>query len=98
MITKENIQHVLPVDDIMPHTEFCIFPKGGLPFCECMCTPEHQEVGDNDNGVTGLIVIHKSFDGREGVEWANEILQRPVCYKSGGMCKYNCQGLCKNAC
>lgn len=57
------------VDDIKPHLEKCTYPLIGMPYCDCPCEPELREV-END----GLLIIHNSFDGREGIEWAEEIL------------------------
>lgn len=51
--------HVLPVNDEREHQELTT----------CHCNPRVIE----ENGE--LIVIHNSFDGREAVEWANEILK-----------------------
>lgn len=51
--------HVLPVNDVKEHRESYI----------CPCLPEVKNEGGN------MIIIHNSFDGREGVEWANEILK-----------------------
>lgn len=52
------IWHTLPVDDIEEHEESST----------CKCEPEVEKVeGD-------LLIIHNSFDGREAVEWANDIL------------------------
>jgi len=50
--------HVLPNNDIKNHTESY----------SCSCHPEIQ----TENG--NVIIVHNSFDGREGVEWTNEIL------------------------
>lgn len=52
--------HVYPVDDLHEHT---------LVNCECACCPSmlHSEDGS-------CIVVHNSFDGREGLEQAKEIL------------------------
>lgn len=50
--------HVLPTDDIKIHTELS----------SCHCNPKIKYESGN------TIIIHNSFDGREGVEWANEIL------------------------
>jgi hypothetical protein len=69
MIDPNNIYHVLPIDDEKPHKEITHFRPVGLPFCDCECKPEHIET---ENG--GMIIVHNSFDGREGVEWANETL------------------------
>lgn len=50
--------HVLPVNDVEEHEE--------LTTCKCEPRVEFIE-GD-------MLIIHNSFDGREGVEWVNEIL------------------------
>lgn len=52
--------HVLPINDIKVHEESTT--------CEC----EPKVIHENGN----MIVVHNSFDGREGVEWANEILNK----------------------
>lgn len=67
MIDPE-IYHVLPCNDLREHIQQC-YP---LPFgmgCDCPCKPEVRE---QENG--NILVIHNSFDGREGVEWARELL------------------------
>lgn len=53
--------HVLPVNDLKEHTEDTT--------CECGPTVI-QEDGE-------LIVVHNAFDGREGLEMAQEILNTP---------------------
>ena len=50
--------HVLPNNDLEPHEESST----------CKCEPRVI----HENGE--MIIIHNSYDGREGVEWANEIL------------------------
>ena len=51
--------HVLPVDDIEEHEQSTT----------CKCEPKViHENGD-------IIIVHNSFDGSEGIEWANEILK-----------------------
>jgi hypothetical protein len=70
-IDPNNIQHVYPINDTHEHDTYCNFPVIGIPYCPCICKPEHKEL---DNG--GMIVVHNSFDGREGVEWTNEILKK----------------------
>lgn len=69
MINPDNVWHVLPVDDIQPHIDKVTYPPDGMPYCDCPCKPTCREEGKD-----GFLVIHNSFDGREGVEWANEIL------------------------
>lgn len=49
--------HVTPIDDLEPHTEDTT----------CKCQP--KVIFENGE----MIVIHSAFDGREGMEWVNEI-------------------------
>jgi hypothetical protein len=56
--------HVYPLDDIEEHDTS---DNGNT----CKCDPQ---VIIQDNAE--IIVVHNSFDGREGVEWANEILNK----------------------
>lgn len=68
-MSSEEIQHVYPVNDYRPHILKCErVDSYELPYCDCPCRPEHQEIGNIIEGVTGLIIVHNSFDGREGVE------------------------------
>lgn len=62
-----EVYHVLPTNDLKPHTEECICPPIGLPYCECVCKPVAQEEGEN------LLIIHNSFDGRENFESDNKV-------------------------
>jgi hypothetical protein len=55
--------HVYPINDIVPHTldgaeRAALTGKNG-----CLCGPEYR----HEHG--RLIVVHKSFDGREVSEW-----------------------------
>jgi hypothetical protein len=50
--------HVLPNNDKKEHSETY----------KCHCNPTIKIESGN------MIIVHNSFDGREGVEWANEIL------------------------
>lgn len=52
--------HVYPLDDIEEHD---------IETTLCKCEP--RIISDTD---ADIIVVHNSFDGREGVEWANDIL------------------------
>jgi hypothetical protein len=56
--------HVSPLDDIEEHD---LSDTGNT----CKCKPE---VIIQPNAE--IIVVHNSFDGREGIEWANEILKQ----------------------
>lgn len=51
--------HILPTNDLKDHEESTT--------CECEPKVEFQENGE-------MLVIHNSFDGREAVEMANEII------------------------
>lgn len=51
--------HILPVNDIEEHLEEST--------CNCLPKIEIQENGD-------LMIIHNSYDGREAVEMANQII------------------------
>lgn len=53
-----EVFHVLPINDTKEHRESYV----------CHCLPEVKHESGN------MIIVHNSFDGREGVEWANEIL------------------------
>lgn len=55
------IWHILPCNDIEEHDENTT--------CKCHPRVEMQENGD-------MLVIHNSFDGREAIEMANEILNK----------------------
>ena len=64
----DSTYHVFPTNDLKEHLLKAFYPVVGDPYCPCECNPRLQ-VEEN-----GLIFIHNSFDGREGVEWVNEIL------------------------
>lgn len=55
--------HVVPLNDLKPHDTS---DKGNT----CHCNPRVIIEPDSD-----IIVVHNSFDGREGLEWAEEILE-----------------------
>jgi hypothetical protein len=75
MILPSKINHVYHVDDIKEHHLWSDFRAGQLPSCKCECHPEHKELCPDESGEpTAMVIVHNSFDGREGVEWANEIL------------------------
>lgn len=68
MIDPNKVYHIYPNNDLKEHILHCEYPPIGIPFCPCVCKPIWKEVDDS------LLIIHNSFDGREGVEWAQEIL------------------------
>lgn len=62
MIDPDKIVHIIPVDDLEPHTAEIVLPPIGNPFCECKCRPSY--IFEEEN----MVVVHNSFDGREIVE------------------------------
>lgn len=55
------IIHITPVGDLREHLQDTM--------CECRPVVQMEESGD-------IICIHNSYDGREGLELANEVLGR----------------------
>lgn len=55
---EEEVLHIIPLNDEGEHEESSY----------CSCEPEVRLVNDV------VLVIHNAYDGREAVEWANEIL------------------------
>lgn len=68
MIDPDKVYHVHPLNDLEEHYLECVYPAIGHPYCPCKCDPYFKEDGEV------LLIVHNSFDGREGVEWANELL------------------------
>lgn len=74
----DNIYHVYPMNDDDDHDlstrlEFFKDDKGYQCIdiiANCKCHPKIDFQSDSG----AYIIVHNSFDGREGVEWANEIL------------------------
>lgn len=54
------IWHILPINDSEVHIEMG----------DCKCKPKIEVIEDR------VLIIHNSFDGREAVEWANEIINK----------------------
>lgn len=52
--------HVYPIDDMKEHK---------LDGMDCECDPNVIIEQNSD-----IIIVHNSFDGREGIEWTDEIL------------------------
>lgn len=61
VINSDIFNHVIPLDDIKEHIESI----------DCHCDPASEK---QDNGI--IVVIHHSYDGREWVEQANEIINK----------------------
>lgn len=51
--------NIIPINDSKEHTEDST----------CECCPMIVEEGSE------IIIVHNSFDGREAIEWAEEILK-----------------------
>lgn len=71
-IESQTVRHVVPLDDEEPHFRYSReedLPFGPFPRCDCHCHPRWEREGDV------IIFIHSSFDGREALEWAKEILK-----------------------
>lgn len=83
---EDNIWHVFPIGDSKDHvleTEWKTVEYGTLInnqpthnieqrlICHCKCGATYKE---EPNGA--IIVIHNSYDGREGLEWVNEIFNK----------------------
>lgn len=69
VIDHEGYIEVYPEDEDVMH-DHVVWEKDGEYLCDCECKP----VPKLENG--RLIIVHNSLDGREGVEWANEILKK----------------------
>ena len=54
--------HVMPINDLEEHIESVM----------CICDPQVSIIEETND----YLVTHNSFDGREGVELANEILKK----------------------
>ena len=72
-----NIQHVSPVADSETHIYKIQWgaegdPDDTWPTCICECNPRRKYTSGNE----GWIFVHDAFDGRLGIEWANEILKQ----------------------
>lgn len=68
VIPIDDFIHVVPVDDIENHTTELAW-VGLMHMFTCKCKPRLEFEKDK------IIIIHSSFDGREGLEWANELLK-----------------------
>ena len=69
IIDPDKVFHIYPIDEECDHIIFLTYPPIGEPYSECKCHPRLEEA-ENEH----IMVIHSSFDGREGLELANEIL------------------------
>lgn len=64
-------QHVVPVNDLEEHTIEEGY-KCGVWTGLCKCDPDKKLVDPDERT---WIIVHTSFDGREGVDWANDLLK-----------------------
>jgi len=71
--------HIYPVNDLSEHllSSEIYFEDNNRALMQisCSCKPNIKWIiSEKDTRVVTLLITHNSFDGREGVEWANEIL------------------------
>lgn len=69
MIDPSKVIHIYPKDEEDDHIIFLTYHLAGNPYSECKCEPWFKPA---DNG--HVLVIHSSFNGREALEWTQEIL------------------------
>ena len=69
MIEPDKVMHIYPVGEEEQHIIFLTYPTIGEPYSECKCEPWIKPL---ENG--HIAVVHSSFNGREVLEWAKEIL------------------------
>lgn len=67
IVEYEGYIESYPDDEYYQH-DFKVWQRGAENKSECKCNPTLKY----ENGI--LLVIHNGFDGREGIEWAKEIL------------------------
>lgn len=66
--------HAYPSNDLRTHYLESVdarldgFGDEVPPHCPCLCSPRYEK----ENGI--WLIIHNSFDGREGIEITNDIL------------------------
>lgn len=73
---KDRIFHVYPINDDNDHLLETEYDMANQLKCRCMCKPKLEFHRSYDGYcITGVTIIHNSFDGREAVEWANKILE-----------------------
>ena len=65
-----EITHIIPLNDLREHSEETI-NHIGLLVSYCECSPRLETITKDS-----CMFIHNSFDGREGLELANEILNK----------------------
>jgi len=70
-----TIKHIVPINDTHTHCEDVNYNEimGNIPFPKCKCGAEAQF---NPDVLNHFIIVHNSFDGREGIEWTNELLNQ----------------------
>lgn len=71
---KDNIHHIYPVNDDDDHFLETEYDMANQLKCICKCSPKLEFHNNYEGYIVGVSIIHNSFDGREAVEWANEIL------------------------
>lgn len=80
------VLHTVPVDDVKEHslhTEIEGRPFGEEVCCYCDCHPRRIQEDDEK-----VIFVHRSYDGREALEEANEVLGLPTPKGGWIICDY----------
>lgn len=67
LFIEDGITHVIPVKDLQDHSQEII---NNVPIV-CLCKCEPRIITDYKT----IIIVHSSFDGREGAEWFRELLK-----------------------
>lgn len=76
MIDEQNIYHISPNNDTREHLLECTIEIDALDAnmkCACECEPEFVEMNEL------LFIVHRSFDGREALDWTRDILDGNEC-------------------
>lgn len=72
--THDKVVQVIPVDDLWFHDEdvdWESMPFDDAPVSRCTCGTRREV---NEKGM--WVIVHASFDGREALEWAQDILNK----------------------
>lgn len=70
MIDPDKVHHIYPIGEEDDHVLFLTYPTIGEPYSECKCEPCIKPLENC------IAVVHSSFDGREALEWTEEILNQ----------------------
>lgn len=60
-MSDEKVYHIIPFDDIEPHTEDISWSRNSIK-SQCECCPHIQKEED------GVLIFHNAFDQREQIQ------------------------------